>query len=418
MSSPAASAATANPEAGQATPANPANPATPTGAPVNATALLLRFSLNVFLACLTIGMSLSVVPLFVHDVLGFHNVVVGFAVGVQSLATVLTRKFAGRTADQRGARVALMRGLTFVGLSGIAMLATGLVTLSPEPRLGVLTISRLLLGVGESLCITGTLTWAIGSLGAAQSGRVMSWTGAAVFSGFAVGAPLGLALYGSTALIGVAIVMCLLPLAGWAVISRIPGVAPAHHAGGALPYSQVLRIVFLPGLALALQGVGFAVVGAFVVLYFDASRWAGAAIALSAFGLAFVLVRLIGGRWPERFGNLRVAQASLVVEAVGLLLVWQAPVAWLALLGTALAGAGASLIFPSLGIEVVKRAPAASRGTSLGTYAAFQDVAILLTGPLAGAVANPFGYRAVFLCGAVAAAIGVVVVVTLRARRR
>jgi len=409
MSSSAASAQSSD----QAQPPHQA-----TGTPVNATALLVRFSLNVFLACLTIGMSLSVVPLFVHDTLGYHNVIVGFAVGVQSLATVLTRKFAGRTADQRGARVALMRGLVFVGLSGIALLATSLISVAAEPRLAVLTLARLLLGVGESLCITGTLTWAIGSLGAAQSGRVMSWTGAAVFGGFAVGAPLGLALYGGMSLAGVAIAICLLPLAGWAVISRIAAVAPAHQAGGALPYSQVLRIVFMPGLALALQGVGFAVVGAFVVLYFEASRWTGAAIALSAFGLAFVLMRLIGGRWPERFGNLRVAQASLVVEAIGLLIVWQAPVAWFALLGTALAGAGASLIFPSLGIEVVKRAPAASRGTSLGTYAAFQDIAILTTGPLAGAVANPFGYRAVFLCGAVAAALGVIVVVSLRARQR
>lgn len=409
MSSSAASAQSSD----QARPPHQAS-----GAPVNATALLVRFSLNVFLACLTIGMSLSVVPLFVHDTLGYHNVIVGFAVGVQSLATVLTRKFAGRTADQRGARVALKRGLVFVGLSGIALLATSLISVAAEPRLAVLTLARLLLGVGESLCITGTLTWAIGSLGAAQSGRVMSWTGAAVFGGFAVGAPLGLALYGGMSLAGVAIAICLLPLAGWAVISRIAAVAPAHQAGGALPYSQVLRIVFMPGLALALQGVGFAVVGAFVVLYFEASRWTGAAIALSAFGLAFVLMRLIGGRWPERFGNLRVAQASLVVEAIGLLIVWQAPVAWLALLGTALAGAGASLIFPSLGIEVVKRAPAASRGTSLGTYAAFQDIAILTTGPLAGAVANPFGYRAVFLCGAVAAVLGVIVVVLLRARQR
>jgi len=394
-----------------------ASPAQAALAPANATALLVRFSLNVFLACLTIGMSLSVVPLFVHDTLGYHNVVVGFAVGIQSLATVLTRKFAGRTADQRGARVALQRGLCFVALSGVALLATGLLALPAAPRLGVLTVARLLLGVGESLVITGTLTYAIGSLGAPQSGRVMSWTGAAIFGALAVGAPLGLTLYNVTSLAAVAVAICLLPLVGWCAIARIPAVAPAHHEGGALPYSQVLRIVFLPGLALALQGVGFAVVGAFVVLFFDSARWSGAALALSAFGAAFVLMRLIGGRWPERFGNLRVAQISMFVEALGLLLVWQAPGAGLALLGTALAGAGASLIFPSLGIEVVKRAPAASRGTSLGTYAAFQDIAILLTGPLAGAVANPFGYRAVFLCGGIAAVLGAVVVVTLRARR-
>lgn len=384
--------------------------------PANATALLVRFSMNVFFACLCIGMALSVVPLFVHDALGFGNVVVGFAVGIQSLATVLTRKYAGRTADAVGAKSALLRGLMFVGLSGVGLIATSLVDAAPGVRLGVLVVARLLLGMGESLVITGTLAWAIGRLGPSQSGRVMSWTGAAIFSALAAGAPAGLALYNAGGLLAVAIASVVLPCIGLMVCARIAGSPPAHQAGAAVPYAQVLRIVALPGLALGLQGVGFAVVGAFVVLFFGAEHWGGAASALTAFGLAFVAVRLVGGRWPERLGHLRVAQVSLVVEMLGLLIVWQASSAAIALGGMALAGAGASLIFPALGIEVVKRSPASSRGTSLGTYAAFQDIAILTTGPLAGAVATPFGYRAVFLCGAVAAALGCFVVMTLRRR--
>lgn len=374
----------------------------------HATHQLLRISCAMFFAYMTVGLPLAVIPLFVHQQLGLNDTLVGVSVGIQFLATVLTRSYAGRNADQRGARRTTFQGLFTCALAGILWLIVSFNQHSATPLTPffLLLAGRLLLGLGESQLLTGNLTWGMGLAGAQRAGQVMSWNGMATYGALAVGAPVGAAIYQHFGVQVFSLVNIALPLIALAINVGVPVTPPSH--GTRAPVRTVLGQIWRPGLALALQGIGFATISAFAALYFTVQHWGNAGFALSAFGGAFIVMRLLFGNYPDRYGGIRVATWSLLLECAGLLLLWWAPVYLAALAGAALTGAGCSLIYPSMGVEVVKRVSPAVRGTALGGYSAFQDIAYGITGPVAGMLASMTGYRGLFLAAAVCALAGAI----------
>jgi predicted MFS family arabinose efflux permease len=88
----------------------------------------------------------------------------------------------------------------------------------------------------------------------------------------------------------------------------------------------------------------------------------------------------------------------------------------LAILGAALTGFAFAMVFPALGVEAFQRVPSSSRGAALGVFSVFLDVALGLTGPLAGLLVGVYGYPAIFLIAAVAAVAGAGITVVLGAR--
>lgn len=377
---------------------------------------LLLLTAILFISYLCVGMSLPVVPVHVTARLGLGNFWAGLGMGIAFLATIASRPHAGSLSDRRGPKVAVARGLGFYVAGALVSLAAGMPWLAPWPAYAVLIAGRLLTGLGESLVAVGVIGWGIGIVGPARSGRVLALVGAAIYGALAVGGPLGVALLERVGFAGVMGAGAVLPLLGLLAIWRLDGV-PAHAGAARPPFWRVVGSIGWHGAIVCLQGIGFAAIGAFFTLHFLARGWPHAGLGLSAFGGGFVLVRVLFGHLPDRAGGLPVAIGSLAVEALGQALIWSATGPVAALAGAFLTGLGCSMIFPAMGREVVRLVAPHLRGTALGGFSAFQDVAYGLTGPLAGLLADRAGYASVFLVGAGAAAAGFAIALWLRLRR-
>ncbi len=375
---------------------------------------LLPFMVIVLVGLMATGMALPVVPRHVHDTLGQGTVVVGFVMGVQYLASVFARMWAGGTADTRGPRLAALCGFAASCAVGLAYLASVHAVDSERSSLMLVFVARLLTGVAESFIVTGTMAWASARLGPAHTGKVIGWIGMAVFAGLGLSAPLGTAIYGAWGFGGVSLAVLVTALGGLAFARSVAGVAPSS-----LPKLSPLRVlgaVKLPGLGLTLCSLGFAMITAFAVLLFAQRGWGGGALAVTSMGVGFIIGRLLFGHLPDLVGGAKVSLACVLVEAAGLAMIWVAPHPVVAWAGAALVGGGYGLAFQGLGVEAVRRAPPQSRGSAMGAYIVFQDVAMGLAPPLGGVLAASAGLEAVYLAAAIGAVGSAAVAIALMRR--
>jgi MFS family permease len=380
---------------------------------------IISFTWFSFVIYLAIGLPLAILPEYVHLRMGYHASLAGLVVSIQYIATFLSRPWAGRISDRVGAKVSVLWGMGACTASGALLLVAAALHRGPAwLGFAILIASRLMLGVGESLGSTGATLWGITSAGPEHTAKVISFNGVSTYGALALGAPLGVVMetHWGLGAIGVATMLICAVTYAMASMKEPVDVVPGEH----LPLRDVFWRVTPHGVGLAMGGVGYSALATFVTLFYASRRWDGAALCLTAFGVAFIATRLTFIRTISHFGGFPVARVCLIVESVGVLMLWLAVSPWMAFAGAALTGCGYSLVFPALGIEAVERVPVENRGTALSVYTVFADLSFFMVGPVAGAVIGTFGYASVFLFAllCVLAALGIVLVLAKKDRAR
>jgi MFS family permease len=377
----------------------------------SATAPLLPIMATVLVAFVVIGLALPVLPLHVHDGLGLSTWVVGLVTGSPFAASLISRVWAGRYSDGRGAKRALIVGLFAGVLSGVLYLISLAFVRSPSLSVALLFLGRALLGGAESFIITGAVTWGLVLVGPANAGKVIAWMGMAMFAALACGAPVGTALYSQGGFVAVASATALIPLVTLLMVTPLAAVPP--QGGMQAGLLNVARVVWLPGFGSALSSIGFGAMIGFSSLLAARREWSPLWLTFSAFAIALVAARLFCGHLPDKLGGAKVALVSIFIESAGLALIGFAPDHGVAAFGAALTGMGYALVYPGLGAEAVRRAPPESRGLAMGAYTVFLDAALGFGSPVLGLVAGWAGFGAVFLASALAVLGAAVVAVPL-----
>src|ERR1700741_4753868 len=110
---------------------------------------IISFTVLSFVVYLAIGLPLAILPEYVHLRMGYHASLAGLVVSIQYIATFISRPWAGRISDHKGAKISAVWGMGACTLSGLLLL--GAAALHRDPawlRPPFLIASRLALGVG------------------------------------------------------------------------------------------------------------------------------------------------------------------------------------------------------------------------------------------------------------------------------
>ena len=351
-----------------------------------------------FLGFGAIGMTMQVMPAYAHERLGADAVTAGLAVTIGSLATMFSRPISGRFADQSGGRRVAMVGAILGLIGGIGhVVAT---------NLPVLILARLFLGAGEGALFTGSVGWILAHTEQSQRGKVAGHFGLAMWMGLASGPMLGTAILSLSTYRSVWIAASVMPMLAWVLVAVTRPEARVSYGGPKIRRALVPRAAWVPGVSGVFSSIGYGIVAAFLVPHFVALGFAGQNFALTVFGIAFMFARFLGSGYAARFGGRRVLLFAFLIESVGFVGLYFAQAEWLAFLSTAFAGAGLSLLIPSVTSLVTEAADPRERTAAVGAVTSAWDLGVAIGGPLGGFVAGTLN-AGPFAVGAVAALIAI-----------
>jgi MFS family permease len=355
------------------------------------------------------GIVLPVASLYAKGPLGTDAAGVGIALGSFSIAALVMRPIVGWASDRFGRRPLL--------IAGSAITVGALLLHLPASTLPTFVAARSLLGVGEAFFFVAALAAAADLAPANRRGEAISFLSLSLYLGLAVGPVVGETVLRLTGYAGVWLLAAGVAALAAALSWVTPETAPTALAGRSARTARGRLIHpagLFPGL-LIMSGIwGMGGYLAFVPLHAVNLGLDGAGPALALFAAIVVALRIVGARLPDRLGAARLSGAALAISAMGLALLGLLPGAGGLFIGTAVLAVGVAFTFPALMALAVSRAAADVRGSVVGTASAFLDLGFGIAPATLGAIADIAGYPGAFLVSAVIAAGGSLLLVLRR----
>ena len=342
------------------------------------------------------GIVLPVAPQFAQDALGADAAGVGLSIASFAIASLVLRPLVGWSSDRFGRRPLLIGG-SIVSVAALLLHV-------PAGDLALFIAARALLGAGEGFFFVAALSAGSDLAPPARRGEALSFLSLSLYLGIAIGPPIGEAVLRAGSFDAVWIVAAAVAAGAAALTWLVPETAPAVLAGGPRVRGPLIRPAGLfPGLVILLGLWGMAGFLTFLPVYAPEAGLDGSGIPLALYAFIVVGLRVVGARWPDRFGAARLSGAALALSAVGLAVLGLVASPIGVFVGTAIFAAGVAFTMPALLALAVSRVPETERGTVVGTATVFLDLAFGIAPVVIGLIARSTGYGPTFLISALLA---------------
>jgi MFS family permease len=334
-----------------------------------------------FVGMLGFGAVIPMLPVYLHEQAGASTFITGLMIGLSSAFALLGRLFAGKTADRKGRRIALLLGMVLCAAAGMLYL--------PVLGLWAMAWGRVLHGLGEGFFVTAAVAWAVDLAPDNRRAQALGFLSSGIWGGLSLGPAIGQILGTMTSVAVFLTVSSLAVMAIVFVMHEEP--RPHQHARSRWFPPPVL----LPGILLGLGNVTYAAMAGFLILLL-LQRGHGATWAFPAFAVAVLFGRAVFGGLPDRMGPRRSLFAGYACLAVGLVVIIAGHSSSLDIPAASLIGLGYSFPWPALASVVVGQVPVTERAAALGALNAFYDLFLAAGSAIAGAAAGHWGLAAPF----------------------
>jgi MFS family permease len=355
------------------------------------------------------GILLPTAPRFASGPLAADALGFGIAIAAFSVAALLARPIVGWASDRYGRRPLLILGAALtIGALLLHLAATNLL---------IFTVARAGLGIGEGFFFVAALAAGSDLAPPTRRGEALSYLSLSLYMGVVIGPFVGEMVLANGGFGAVWLVAAAIAAGALLLALLVPETAPARvrsrdgDAGLDRPRARLFHPRgILPGLLVLSGAWGMSGYFTFLPFYAPEVGLAGVGLPLAMYGLIVIGLRVVGARLPDRIGAPRLSGAAMVVSAAGLAVLglWQTPPGLL--VGTAIYATGVAFLFPAVMTCAVGLVPPEERGSVLGTTSAFLDLGFgigpVMLSLLAAGALGVSGYAATFLVSAAVALSG------------
>jgi MFS family permease len=365
-------------------------------------------------ACLAITSGVHIAVYMLNTTLPLHMVALGasktqvgllFSVGTG--VSMVMRPLVGGWIDRYGYRPVM--------LAGALVLVATLLVLPTAGTPGLLIALMAGLGGGNGLVSTGAGVLAAQASPPSRRGEALGIYYVATSLAFAVGPPLGFALYAAggmrrcflgAAAIGVGIALLISSLR-----ETTPKARPDQR------FRWLSRRALPAAATVVAVNIGYSSIYAFLPLYAIASGLEGnLGWFYALFSVCIIAGRLTLSRLSDRIGRARVVIPAVSATISSYLVLALPPRVPTLAVAAVLLGAGVAVFYPTLLALLVDRTPEAERGSAIGTLSGSFDLGSMVGSMLVGVTVERISYAAGFHVAAGGALLGLVLFVIAERR--